>query len=60
MSVWLKYPGKQIDQFMGNGDLDFFHFLARAGAILPDLEAEKIRVIKMCLNPNATENPASA
>ena len=60
LSVWLKYPGKQIDQFMGNGDLDFFHFLARAGAILPDLEAEKIRVIKMCLNPNATENPASA
>ena len=57
LSVWLKYPGKGIDSFMGNGDLDFFHFLGRAGAILPGLEQEKIKMVKTCLDPNSAENP---
>jgi hypothetical protein len=57
LSVWLKHPGKGINKFMGNDDLDFFHFLGRAGAILPGLEREKIKVIKTCLDPNSAENP---
>ena len=60
LSVWLKYPGKGINSFMGNGDLDFFHFLARAGAILPGFEQEKIKLVKTCLNPNSTVNPCPA
>ncbi|MGD9510448.1 MAG: hypothetical protein AB7I59_12560 [Geminicoccaceae bacterium] len=60
LGVWLKHPGKGIASFMDNGDLDFFHFLGRAGAVLPELEADKIRMIKTCLNPNATENPCPA
>ena len=42
---------------MGNDDLDFFHFLGRAGAILPGFEQEQIKLVKTCLNPNSTENP---
>jgi hypothetical protein len=57
LSVWLKHPGKGIDSFMGNGDLDFFHFLGRAGAILPEFEDEKIKMVKTCLDPNSTVNP---
>ncbi|HEX6014649.1 MAG TPA: hypothetical protein VFY87_23230 [Geminicoccaceae bacterium] len=57
LSVWLKYPGKGIDSFMDNSDLDFFHFLGRAGAVLPEFEDEKIKMVKTCLDPNSTDNP---
>ncbi|MEO1090251.1 MAG: hypothetical protein AAFX81_06445 [Pseudomonadota bacterium] len=60
LSIWLKHPAKGIDSFMGNKDLDFRRFLARAGAILPGFEVENIRTVKQCLNPNTTKNPCLA
>ena len=42
---------------MGNSDLNFFHFLGRAGAVLPEFEDEKIKMVKTCLDPNSTVNP---
>lgn len=60
LGIFLKYPGKGIDSFMKKDDLDFFHVLARAGAILPGLEPEKIRQVKSYLDPNSTRNPCPA
>ncbi|MDP9145478.1 MAG: hypothetical protein M3N43_12410 [Actinomycetota bacterium] len=60
LGVFLQYPAKGIDSYMRKDDLDFFHFLARAGAVLPGLEAEKIKLVKTCLNPNSTANPCPA
>ena len=60
LGVFLQYPAKGIESYMRKDDLDFFHFLARAGAVLPGLESEKIKLVKTCLNPNSTVNPCPA
>jgi hypothetical protein len=57
LSIFLQYPGKGIDGYMKKDDLDFFHFLARAGAILPGFEQDKVKMVKTCLDPNSTVNP---
>jgi hypothetical protein len=60
LSVFLQYPARGIDAYMKKDDLDFFHFLARAGAILPGFEEGKIKMVKTCLDPNSAANPCPA
>lgn len=60
LSIFMKYPGKGIDDYMSKNDLDFFHVLARAGAILPGFEKSKIKQVKSYLDPNSTANPCPA
>jgi hypothetical protein len=57
-SVFLCYPAKGFEDYMRKDDLDFSHFLARAGAILPGFDQAKIKMVKTCLDPNSTVNPA--
>jgi hypothetical protein len=57
LGIFLTYPAKGIDRYMSRGELDFFHFLGRAGAVLPDFDETKIKLVKTCLNPNSTVNP---
>ncbi len=57
LSIFLQHPAKGIDDYLKKDELDFFHFLARAGAILPGFEREKIKLVKTCLDPNSTVNP---
>jgi hypothetical protein len=57
LSIFLKYPDKGIEDFLKKSELDFTHVLARAGAILPGLEKDKIARCKTYLDPNSTVNP---
>lgn len=57
LSIFLKYPDKGIEDFLKKGELDFTHVLARAGAILPGFEKDKIAQCKTYLDPNSTANP---
>jgi hypothetical protein len=59
LSIFLKYPTKGIDAYMNKGDMNFYSFLDRAGAILPGFESEQIRQVKVYLSPNRVENPCS-
>lgn len=60
LGVFLKNPARGVDGFMKRDNLDFFHVLARAGAILPGFEPDKIKRVKSYLDPNSTVNPSLA
>lgn len=48
-------PG--ADRKLGNDDLDFDDFLARARRIHDQVTPEIVATLKSCLDPNATDNP---
>jgi hypothetical protein len=57
LSIYLKDPGRGIDDYMSTDDMNFRTFLARAGKALPDFDSDDVRRVKMYLNPAATRNP---
>lgn len=57
LSIFLKYPGKGIPDYMGADDMNLRSFLDRAGAILPGFESEQVRQVKVYLNPSGEKNP---
>jgi len=60
LSVFLKYPTKGIASPLKKDEMDFRHFLDRAGAVLPGLESAKIQQLKSYLDPKSSKNPCSA
>jgi hypothetical protein len=57
LSIFLKHPQKDIEDYLKKDELNFRDFLNRAGAILPGLDSKKIKMVKDCLDPNSTSNP---
>jgi len=57
LGIYLKDPGKGVDDYMSTGDMNFRTFLARARKTLPGFGSEDVRRVKMYLNPSATRNP---
>jgi hypothetical protein len=54
LSVFLKKPSASVNALLSTNEMNFGDFLNRAGKILPDLDADKIRGVKQLLNPVAT------
>jgi hypothetical protein len=57
LSIFLEHPAQGIDGPLKVGDLNFRDFLQRAGKVLGGLSEDRIKMVKSCLNPNATANP---
>jgi len=57
LSIYLKDPGKGVDDYMDTGDMNFRTYLARANKVLPGFGSDDVRRVKMYLNPAATRNP---
>lgn len=53
LSVFLRHPGRSIDALLPTREMNFRDFLNRAGRILPDFDADKIKAVKSLLNPRA-------
>jgi hypothetical protein len=57
LSIFHCDPEQGINRFMDTDDMNFRSFLDRASAILPGLEEEQVRQVKIYLSPNAVKNP---